>query len=486
MSAARVSPSRRVPPRRPDWRRLVLTLLVLHLAGCLIVPVPIPPSGTSAREVEAGLDIGVTERVQVHELFGEPALVIDDRHELFDLAVDPFHFWILMAVGGPGYASGSAGRTGEERTYGLAVVYDEADHVAGWRVLLPRTGVSTGADGRLRPAPPAPIQIEQWRGDQVLEAQDGTLMVLAGTLSRPLQLTLRDGRSGSVQRKVEGNVKGCGLLATSASALTGSWPLVRLVDDQLVSVPPEITADAAPCRWAIDDGGKLVATRIDALVVPDQTLKARLMGDLVLRERPEDGVDILTLAGEQVAHLPMPWPVRAAASDATRGRMLLRMESDEAGEAFWLFDRATAALEPVPEMAPADAAVCSARHIALAPDGELAALRCGAHIEIWRLPLAGAPARLLEVLPLPQDARGPDLAFTPDGGRLVFGARGFVVWRTADWTVEAFLSGDAMEPAATASHVLPIANGSRIATRYGLWRIDGDAAAAQSARRPAD
>jgi hypothetical protein len=103
-------------------------------------------------------------------------------------------------------------------------------------------------------------------------------------------------------------------------------------------------------------------------------------------------------------------------------------------------------------------------------------------VQIWTMTGNGSSCELVTILPVPPGATGPDLAFTPDGSRLVLGPHGIIVWRIADEVIEAFLAPHIMPPEEVGDQVVPIADGARIATPAGLWQLAGDAAAAQSAR----
>jgi hypothetical protein len=61
------------------------------------------------------------------------------------------------------------------------------------------------------------------------------------------------------------------------------------------------------------------------------------------------------------------------------------------------------------------------------------------------------------------------LAFSADGRRLVAAAPGIIVWRTADWRIEAFLGG--IGALSLGSNIAPTSNGAGMATTKGFWQL---------------
>ena len=250
-----------------------------------------------------------------------------------------------------------------------------------------------------------------------------------------------------------------------------------LVDGALVSVPPAMTGEAVPCRWELRDDATMAPTRLPELAIPDQTVAARLVGDRVVRHDRATTLAVLSLSGETLlTDRTAAGRLEAVTADATADLMLTRIRrATQLRPDFRLLAPAVGWAANLPELgASAWAGGCSLtlpERLALSPDGRLAALGCAGHVQIWLLSDDDVAPALVSVLPAPPGFPAARLAFSPDGSRLVLGPQGVAVWRTADWSLQAFVPGPE-EPVFDKPPVLALTrDGGGVATTTGYWEV---------------
>ena len=456
--------------------RALLIASLFALAGCVILPVPIPATGTRVDVEAAKLVVGETTRAEVEALLGPPNRLAIDHREVWELDRDPAHMVFVMVAGGPGGAFVGGTRTGEAgvRRYVVDVGYDAADMVLSWRWIA-ADGSGMASDGG-RSAAPAPRPTELWSrpADRVFfEGPDQALVV---DLSEPGSMLVEriEVATGTRLESWRGADRACrtGIALRPGRALQ----LGRLADGFL-GVPVLVGSHAVPCRWRMAGGGRLEADILWDLAVPETFLAARLAGDMVLREEPGDGIAVFAADATRLATLPLKARLTAVAADARATRLLVQTRSASGASAsYWLVDRALFRPALLGQLAPLGAdETCRRSAPAMAPDGRRVAFACAAHLQIWRLGETAAETALERVLLLPGGGAMTALAFSADGARLVAGHAGIAVWRTADWLLESLL------PAADAgAHWLVdglwlAPDGSRMATSAGIWQLVPDA-----------
>ncbi len=418
-----------------------------------------------------------------------PSRQSGETYDVWALSRDPAHLGLAIVIVGPG-GGGGAGtfRSGEWTDYALVVAYDDAGRVARWRwVGSGGIGMTSGSNGPTTP----PWRLEKklaWQSDQVLFTSGDAAVLVDFRSTDHLKvetLALADGRVLTSRAGVDA---GCGmpLHIDREAAIT-----FAAVPEGLLSVPSMVSSTAAPCLWRMDSSRWLEAVRLDQLVVDGTPLSATLAGDLVVRANPEGGLALLDTDGSTLATLPPDADLDLATADATGRYLLLRIAtSTVAGSAYWLFDRDLATLRGLDAMARhAGRDDCWTADLALAPGGGLAAIACQDHVQLWTLDDPTGEPRLADILGVPADIEmgGATLGFSPDGERLVLGPHGFIVWRTEDWAIEAYLSAAAAreqsahdQPAARATahdgatfplRLAVAADGAAIATPDGLWHL---------------
>lgn len=449
-------------------RALVIALL-LALAGCVILPIPIPPRGTQVDVAAAKLVIGETTRAEVHALLGPPNRLATDRHEVFELERDPFHFYWIIMFGGPGYATGTEFRTGETFGFGLAVAYDEAGRVEHWRWLRRDDGRgAAGGSGTIHP-PQTFANRELWRHDAVLLRSDGALLLIGLRTRGRIDLVISAG-DGRQQQAFSGELGTCGSLQ-AFSEVIAPLPLV-LLDDQLVSVPLALSAAARPCEWDTTAPGLLTGVPRDSLTIDgDGIVLARLAGTFVVLRHPGAALDIRDLDGDLLASTEPGTSMPLLAADRSLSRLLLRIPLGRDRYRYVLYDRPRERLVELSAIAATAArSGCARGGIALSPAGREAALVCHGHLQRWSLADPHAPT-LVSALPLPNGIERGVVAYTADGARLLAGRNGVAVWRTADEVLEAYLPDTGSAVVLNASSLVLTPDGKGLATGRGFWQV---------------
>jgi hypothetical protein len=147
----------------------LIIALLLALAGCIVLPVPMPPRGTQVDVEAAKMVIGETTRAEVQALLGSPNRLAFGHREVWELDRDPAHMVFVIVAGGPGAAFVGGTRTGEAgvRRYVVEVAYDEAGLVLSWQWIA-ADGSGTASDGASSAAPAArPESLLSLRADRV-------------------------------------------------------------------------------------------------------------------------------------------------------------------------------------------------------------------------------------------------------------------------------------------------------------------------------
>ena len=463
----------------PDRRRAssftLLSLLTLLLGACIVLPVPIPPTGTRVDEAASKLVIGETTRAEVQALLGPPNGFVSDRLDVWELKRDPAHMVFLMIAGGGGGAFVGGARTGEAgvRRYVVDVAYDVTHVVQSWRWIA-ADGSGSASDGSSFEAPAArPEKLLPLRADRVFfEDRDHMLVVDLAEAGSPLVERL-EVATGARLESWRGPDRACrtGIALRPARALQ----LERL-DDGFLGVPVMVGRHAVPCRWRVAGAGHLEAEILWDLAVPETFLAARLAGDLVIREDPDGGIAVFAADGTRLATLPLQARLTAVAADAEATRLLVQTRpASTLSASYWLVDRAHFRPVLLGQLAALGAdETCRKTAPAMAPDGRRLAFACASHVQVWRLGETAADTALERLLLVPGGAAMAALAFSPDGAHLVAGHAGIAVWRTADWVLESFF------PEADAgAHWLVdglwlSADGSLMATSDSLWRLVPD------------
>ena len=446
---------------------LLLTLCLV--TGCLILPVPIPPTGTRVDEAAGKLVIGETTRADVHALLGPPNRLATDRHEVWELERDPFHFYWIIMFGGPGYATGTEFRTGEAFGFALAVAYDAAGRVEDWRWLRRDDGRgAAGGTGTIHP-PLAFANRELWRHDAVLLRSDGALLLIGLRTRGRIDLVIPAG-DGREPQAFSGGLGTCGSLQAFSQAIE-PLPLV-LLDDQLVSVPLALSAAARPCDWHTTAPGLLTGVPRDSLAIDgDGAVLARFAGTFVVLRHPGAGLDIRDLDGVLLASTESGTSMPLLAADRSSSRLLLRLPLGGDWYRYFLYDRPTGRLVELSAVrAAAVTAGCGRGGIALSPDGLEAALLCNAHLQRWALTDPLAPS-LTSILPVPNGPERGVVAYAGDGTRLLAGRNAIALWRLADGALEAYLPDTGSAVVLNASSLLLTPDGNAVATGSGFWQL---------------
>jgi hypothetical protein len=460
----------------------LIIALLLVLAGCMILPVPIPPRGIQVDVEAAKLVIGETTRAEVQALLGSPNRLAIGHREVWELDRDPAHMVFVIVAGGPGGALAAAPRTGETgvRRYVVDVAYDDADVVLSWRWIA-ADGSGIASDGGSSAAPAArPESLLSLRADRVFfEGRDRAFVV---DLAEPGSMVVEriEVATGARLESWRGPDKACrtGIALRPARALH----LERL-DDGFLGVPVMVGPHAVPCRWRIAGADSLEADILWDMAVPETFLAARLAGDMVLREDPDNGIAVFGADGARLATLPLSDRLTAVAVDTNGTRLLVQTRSGSgAGASYWLVDRPLFRPQPLAQLAPLGVdETCRKTAPAMAPDGRRAAFACAAHVQIWRLGETAAETALERLLLLPGGGARAALAFSSDGARLVAGHAGIAVWRTADWALESLLSAADAGAHWLVDGLWLSPDGSQMATSAGIWQLVPDAPEPQTA-----
>jgi len=443
-------------------------LAILALAGCVILPLPVPPTGTAVDSEVADFDIGSTTRAEVRRTFGEPNIFASDQFDIWRLERDPAHLWALVAFGGPGGVTGAEMRTGGSFSYRVAVAYDADGKVSGWRWSRSSDGQGAASPGAAIAMPFEPVRTVPWSADWVLPSSDDEVVLIDTRHGGRLETTsvsVIDGARASTRVGPSGE---CGL--PEPSGWFGRDRRFGWLEGELISVPRYLKPEALPCRWRASADGRFGGLPTGLFPGAAPSRPARLAGDLVVVGNREGGIDILDLAGEPLATIADSLSISGVAADSASRRILLLLGISNHEFILWLFDRARGVarpLEDIPIHLPSGVTVPASA--ALSPDGALAAIWLGTHVEIWRLPDAGQKAVLLATLSIPLVYTPRELAFSADGRRLVAAAPGIIVWRTADWRIEAFLGG--IGALSLGSNIAPTSNGAGMATTKGFWQL---------------
>ena len=417
--------------------RAIACLAILALAGCLVLPLPIPPTGTAVDSEVTAFDIGSTTREQVRRTFGEPNILASDQFDIWQLEHDPAHLWVFVGFGGPGDATGAELRTGATLDYYVVVAYDAEGKVTSWRWARSSDVQTASSDSGVGGPPFEPVRVVQWKVDWVLRSSDGELFLVEISNDRRMKLAAVSEIDGTIFRSMNGDGPDCGVLVPFNFAdreVSIGWS-----EGKLVSVPPALKPDAMPCEWGTSPGGDFGGVPLGKFTASERPLPARLVGEFIVLRDPAGTVNIFDLRGRLLAPIEGEWTISHAATNVGSTRLLLRLIPPQGRMSFWLFDRDKAELFEVEKMSRATRSeACYPGFLALSPDGELAALRCTWGVELWSVPVAHEDAERLEILPLPFGLKPSQIAFSPDGRRLVAAQPGIVVWRTSDWQIEAF------------------------------------------------
>lgn len=447
-------------------RSAAFLLTLCLVTGCVILPVPIPATGTRVDQEAPKLVIGETTRAEVRTLLGPPRHQISERYDIWALERDAAHMLWLWMMGGPGAAIGDALRFSAPVQYSLVVAYDDAERVAHWRWVTDR-GLGQSSDAHAPVTPPlVPMRQHEWSVDQVIPAGDGTALLI--DLGEPGRIAVerRDLAEGRTLEAWTGEARGCG---QPMNYLPGRVVDFALVADELVGVQKSFVAPVALCRWRFAESGRLDFA--DGFL-GDANGPARLARDLVVHRRPGPGIAVSTLTGAQLVSISDRATLVAVAAGAGAERLLV-LTAMEDRYGFWFFRRRLDQLSELPAMSTTTMGQsCFVPTIALAPDGRTAAIACSSHLQLWTIADDGMSSDLLDVLPTPPGIESDSLAFSADGTRLVAGPNGLAVWRTADWTQEAVLP--APEPRAwiaTAVGLSLTSDGSGVAATTGFWRL---------------
>jgi hypothetical protein len=452
--------------------RPLLIAMALTLSACVILPIPIPPRGTEVDVKAATLVIGETTRAEVHALLGPPNGFVSDRHELWALEWDPAHMYWIILLGGPGYASGDAFRTGGVVGYSVVVGYDNAGVVRSWRWQRQADGGgATSRTGLL--APPATFANRQfWRHDVALSRGNSDLLLLDIREHGPITLTVvtEDGHEPQVSSGESGP---CGRLK-GFQPVYEPLPVV-LVDGRLVSVPLVLQEGAQPCDWETTAAGRLVGVPRDGFTVdgdqPALSRPARLAGTLVVLRAGEADLEIRSIDGDLLATTRAGTSMPLLATDSTiSARLLMRIPEDGAALRYVLFDRSTQQLVELAALAAgAQRAGCAKGGMALAPDGAEAALLCDDHLQLWSLVNPRMP-ELAAIVPLPAGIARGVVSYVHGGQRLAAASSGIALWRTDDWALEAYLPDTGALVVTSGSGLVLTADGKAVATSTGLWQ----------------
>ena len=457
--------------------RAIACLAVLALAGCVILPLPIPPTGTAVDSEVAAFDLGSTTRAQVHRTFGKPNVLASDHLDVWRLERDPAHLWMLLVIAaGPAGGTETEMRTGGSLSYRVAVAYDADGKMSGWRWSRSRDGQTASSDFAVGGPPFEPLQVVQWNADWVLRSPDGELLLLDLGSYRRLRVDVVSEIDGTIAGSMTGDGRDCGVLVPFNFAgrdVPFGWS-----GGKLVSVPAALKPDALPCEWGTSAGADFGGVPLDWFPTSRMLFPARLVGELVVLRDPVGTVNIVDLRGRLLASIEGEWSVSHAAANDGSTRLLLRLLAPSGKPAVWLFDRnnrdsfelgklsaataADACYPGLPESSPAGRLA-----LAMSSDGKLAALRCSLGVELWSLPVAHEDAERLRILTLPVDLIPHQLAFSLDGSRLVAAQPGIVVWRASDWQIEAFRR----QAGRIGLGVEVDADGSGMATTNGYWRL---------------
>jgi hypothetical protein len=439
------------PGKAPLHSMLVMMLLAGLLGGCVILPIPIAPSG-------------------------ERAEAVTPRHELWEIERQPFHLAVLLAIAGPGGGGGGGilplypGGESPAR-HRIAIDYDERGRVSGWR----SESVQLDQDEEIRPWSPTtyaasaprvePVSPGRWRlwsaqGYALSPDGERAALLYPAEEGRP-QLELLD------------------LARARSLALSREWPaacdgdaiMLGFDADAILTLPAQ---RGLLCRWrAVDDA--LVAEVTSSPSLRDALqgrAMAGLLGRVIVIRKGVTNISVWDAAGRPIDTLPskdrLSTSNLAVDADATSLAVAF-FDPPHSPPRVLLVDVARGVRQVL-----ALNALAEIMALALTPDGDLLAVRDNRHVEIWRLPPGLSAAAVLEaVLPLPFDlpARS-ELAFSPDGRRLVLASTGALVWDVDGWRQVGRVPFGTFPNAVTNSRRLELTpDGSDIATSSGLWRI---------------
>jgi hypothetical protein len=454
---------------------LVMMLLAGLLGGCVILPIPIAPSGERAEAVTR-LEIGESTRAEVHKLLGRPNLLTTPRHELWEIERQPFHLAVLLAIAGPGGGGGGGilplypGGESPAR-HRITIDYDDRGRVSGWR----SESVQLDQDQEIRPwslttyaasAPRVePVSPGRWR----LWSVQGYALSPHGERAA----LLYPAEEGRAQLEL------LDLARARSLALSREWPAACEGDaimlgfdaDAILTLPAQ---RGLLCRWrAVGDALVAEVTSSPSLRVALQgRATARLLGRVIVIRQGATYISIWEAAGGHIATLPIE--ERLSSSN-------LGLDADASSLAAAFFSRPQALPRVLLVQVAGGVhqvlslgALAEIMALALAPDGDLLAVRDNRHVEIWRLPRALSAAPALEAaLPLPFDLpAGSELAFSPDGRRLVLASTGALVWDVEGWRQVGRVPFLTFPNAVRYSRRLELTpDGSHLATPSGLWRI---------------
>lgn len=438
-------------------------MLAAGLAGCMIIPIPIPvpPSGQSG-EVSP-LQVGKSTRANAHELLGRPNLLATPHHDLWELERDPFHLVVLWG------SSPIPVYFGEDRTrYRIAIAYDEAGKVSGWRSESARLTEDSEVDwasrtliaasiGTVEPAPAERSRI--WTADAYAISPDGERVAL-----------LQMDEQGEARLELLDLVTGLSVAKSPEwSDACGDGAMTLGYDgEDVLSLSYEA---GLLCRWRADRGS--LTTEVISRPVPGGVMD-RLLGRFVVVRNAPHNLSLWDVASDRITALP-------AAGRLSSATLALDADGHMLAAAFFGYPRILLVALPLgAQQVLSLPAHTSIQSMALTPAGDLLAVGDDRYVQVWRLHPDLADAPVLEaVLPLPLFLPGEsELAFSPDGRRLVLASSGALVWEVDGWRQVGRVPFDTFPRAVTESWRLELTpDGSHIATPSGLWRIANHAGA---------
>ena len=444
-------------------------LVASALAGCVILPVPIPPAGKTG-EVTERLRVGYSTRADAHALLGAPNRLATPRHEVWELEREPFKLFLLVAVGHGGGADTFA--FGETIRSRVAIRYDARGKVAGWRWEGPGPEPSEGeerprdfarATSEVRPKPFEPVRVLTWTARSFALSPDGSRAALLDEQAGRKQIQIVELATGRRVAESQDWPETCG-----AAAISLGFDATRIH-----SLPRNPARGIGLCRWQVDSGIMSADPMLSLELAKDldQARFARLIDRFVVLGRTDGGASIWDLASDSRTALPPSddgdFAPRASVSANSAMLAIGMTGGPDVPPQIMLHNLATGARRTLTLPGPADERVAA---LALTPKGDILAAHRWTHIEVWRLGGADTAPVLETVLLHPSTRAG--LAFSEDGERLVAASTYALVWDTHDWREVGRGAPGTFASALTPSDALEISpNGSHIATPSGLWRI---------------
>jgi hypothetical protein len=484
---------------QPAAALLLGFLLVSVVGGCVMMALPLPPSGMQrgAKEIDS-LRIGVSTREEVRQALGSPSRLIGDRrYEIFELSEEDFNLaWILIFGMGGGAGVNPVG----ESHHRVLVEYgpDEVLRSLHWEAWgdLPSDAPPPGAE--------TARQISTWespesRRSSIAVAPSGRILAIDYSVPEKVapyarSLTqVRDRATGELLQDIENGPAGCPPLF--APGADGRRSTVFLSDGVHLA---SIARDGIVCIWNPTtqrgvltlDAGKGPATQVAAARTAPILASAHTYGLVKVWD--------VTSGREVTSVSPCSVEPRCTRGDALAlsddGRLLATAQRLRTVS---LWDGATGTELAEITQRPA----LPSPRLALSSTPERLAIHLGDHVQIWRLRRTapgeseGEPRRsdvtveLEQVLLLPYGCQQwlrlsdrlappysppqmPSLGFSADGARFAAGEGSVVVWETVSWR-QIWRADEACDDSRWDRGFVLTADGAAIVTDRGVWQLPG-------------